>query len=139
MIDRLKFRAWYYDKDDENDLNNNKMFYNAQDTYDYLCGYPPIPESSFGDMLDDERWIVEQCIGLKDKNDKLIYENDIVKVSGIYESGIYKIEFCQSDCAYNLYNAEGDFVYQLTEDITRYMEVIGNIHENADLLEYKND
>lgn len=59
MNDRFKFRAWYYDKDDEYDSNNNKMFYNAQDTYDGLCGNPPIPTSSFGCIVDDECWTVE--------------------------------------------------------------------------------
>mgnify|MGYP002519703543 CR=1 FL=1 len=135
MKNRFKFRAWYYDKDDENDSDNNKMFYNAQDTYDCLGGNPPLRASSFGDIIDDERWVVEQCTGLKDKNGKLIYEGDIVEVSEAYENGIYEIKFCQSDCEYNLYNSEGNFIYQLTKSMARYMEVIGNIHENTNLLE----
>lgn len=135
MINRFKFRAWYHDEYDENDSDNNKMFYDAQDTYDYLGGNPPLRASSFGCIVDDERWTVEQCTGLKDKNGQLIYEGDIVEVSEAYENGIYKIEFCQSDCEYNLYNSEGNFIYQLTKSMSRYMEVIGNIHNNADLLE----
>ena len=141
MNDRFKFRAWYYDKDDENDSDNNKMFYDAQDTYDCLGGNPPLKASSFGDIIDDELWVVEQCTGLRDKNGKLIYENDLIKIDDVvevseaYENGIYKIEFCQSDCEYDLYNTEGNFIYQLTKSMARYMEVIGNIHENVDLLE----
>ena len=93
------------------------------------------------DMELDYHWYnfspdyVEQCTGLKDKNGKLIYEGDIVEVSEAYENGIYKIEFCQSDCEYHLYNKEGNFIHQLTKSMARYMKVIGNIHENKELLD----
>lgn len=79
--------------------------------------------------------VLEQSTGLKDKNGKLIYEGDVIEVGELYASGIYKIEFCQSDCSYNLYNAKGDFIYLLTKSVAKYNEVIGNIHESANLLE----
>jgi uncharacterized phage protein (TIGR01671 family) len=123
MIDRFRFRAWYYDKDDENDSDNNKMFYNAQDTYDCLGGNPPLKASSFGDIIDDERWVIEQCTGLKDKNGNLIYEGDIVK-SGKH---IYPVEWYVNGFAVN----DG---YDYLVDNGEW-EVIGNIHENTDLLE----
>lgn len=104
MNDRFKFRFW------------NKLRKTYENTYDLKCC----------EHLD---YVVpEQCTGLKDKNGKLIYEGDIVEVSEAYENGIYKVEFCQDDCEYNLYNTEGNFIYQLTKSMARYMEVIGNIH-----------
>lgn len=136
MNDRFKYRAWYCDKDDENDSDNNKMFYNAQDTYDCLGGNPPLGASSFGDIIDDECWVVEQCTGIKDKNGKLIYEGDIVDLddSETYavikwgeEDGCWRIITCEN----TIYTFDNLYGYELT--------ICGDIHENADLLENNND
>lgn len=66
-----------------------------------------------------------QCTGLRDKNGKLIYEGDILK------SGIH---------CYQVVWHEGKFV--LNKGCKNYpiggcdlMEIIGNIHENPELLE----
>lgn len=125
-MDRLKFRLW--DKDIGNYFEKPYIFINTDGKLvsdDCVNVYE----------IDPKAYIVEKCTGLKDKNGKLIYEGDIVEVSEAYENGIYKIEFCQSDCEYNLYNKEGNFIYQLTKSMARYMKVIGNIHENKELLD----
>jgi uncharacterized phage protein (TIGR01671 family) len=67
--------------------------------------------------------VLEQSTGLKDKNGKLIYEGDIVK-SGKH---IYPVEWCVNGFAVN----DG---YDYLVDNEEW-EIIGNIHENADLLE----
>ena len=129
MSDRFKFRAWYYDKDDENDSDNNKMFYDAQDTYDCLCGNPPIKASSFGCIVDDECWTVEQCTGLKDKNGRLIYENDLIKI----DDDVAVIKWSDYYARFMLESSEDNFDFETT--YAEECEIIGNIHENADLLE----
>lgn len=127
MNDRFNFRA--------KRIDNNKF------VYGYLCFiyidnekhckiYSPDDAMSYDCYTET----LGQCTGLKDRNGTLIYAGDIVELSEVYEDGIYKIEFCQSDCEYDLYNREDNFIYQLTESMTRYMEVIGNIHENKELL-----
>jgi len=120
MNDRFKFRAW--------DKEQNKMFYNAQMTYDYPLVSDACEADSFGTVLEDNNMIVMQCIGLKDKNGKLIFEGDILKdkygalhpiswnIKGFYEADTFAVA--------GFYNA-------IQED----MEVIGNVYENKELLE----
>ena len=69
----------------------------------------------------------DQCIGLKDKNDKLIYESDIVKetlTDFINEEIITVVKWDKLNATYNLEN------FQNCE-----REVIGNIYQNKSLLE----
>ncbi len=72
-----------------------------------------------------------QHTGLTDKNGKRIWENDIIELPG--EGGYFVCEW-QEDTARFVLNGEG-----LTVDFDNYwsyeVEVIGNIFDNADLLE----
>ena len=79
---------------------------------------------------------VGQYTGLKDKNGKEIYEGDIVKVNGAYigKDGIFIVVFRSG--AFKLDEAKKLFDTQLlAKGISNYCEVIGNIHDNPELLE----
>ena len=73
--------------------------------------------------IDDESTIC-QCTGLKDKDGNLIWENDILK----YDWGGTRIDFIKYDPPIFTYSQS--MRWNLQQD-----EVIGNIFDNAELLE----
>lgn len=131
MNDRFKFRVW--------NKEEKKMYYDAQNTYDYMTGEPIIFAESFGCLLNnDEEWEVEQCTGLKDKNGNLIYIGDIIKCGNgplntatvNYENGE---NFIDGIYPFNLYHDCGDTCHCQLRNYPEYAcEIIGNIHEQKD-------
>lgn len=125
---KIKFRAWIVDEE--------KYYYNVQNTYDYIdwfnTGDEPAPYMCFGDMLNDENIILEQYTGLKDKNGVEICEGDIVEM----DNYLYIIDYITNECAYRLRRAKNNTIsmFTLQSFKTKFIEVIGNIHENGEFL-----
>jgi hypothetical protein len=71
---------------------------------------------------------IGQYTGLTDKNGKKIFEGDIVKWDG---DEISNIRYC--DGVYRLCNEKGYYGVSLHNHYS-YVEVIGNIHDNPELL-----
>ena len=83
-------------------------------------------------FVEPEVLSIMQYTGLKDKNGEEIYEGDIIKAP----AGTFKVVW--RGCGFwidNLYK-EYDGGY-LGGDDGRHMEVIGNIHQNPELLAVK--
>ena len=76
--------------------------------------------------------ILEQCTGLKDINSKLIYEGDIVNTSNF---GKCFIEWADDEAGFTLHSIETVNYYSIY--CCNDFEIIGNIHENPELLEDK--
>lgn len=87
----------------------------------------------FDDPIEINPETICQYTGLTDKNGKKIWENDIVKHKDSQCFGIIRW-YCGDYvgwCVYDVYDDEQQF----TMDMLNECEVIGNIFDNADLLE----
>ena len=157
MQDRLKFRgvlklatqkivvysSFLKNYDDELVLSITEDYFKEQV---YKAGYKLTKEdwkivNSYSDQDDYypifnfycER--VEQCTGLKDKNGKLIYEGDILQDS---EQKILVKYDVSRHCFMFEYQDTSAYKRICDMDVlSGNFEVIGNVHENADLLENK--
>lgn len=139
----IKFRAW--------DKERKIYLYNVQDAYDTLSGFVKYDdgenadygEECFGDFLVNKRYDVEQFINMRDMNSRDIYIGDVVKVwSDMSELKMDPIisEIVSED----LFGRPGVFLKPaglhlidpcLHDSWSNQFEVIGNVHENPELLE----
>lgn len=133
MKDRFRFRLWdaelqtYFFSNDDGSLQ-----FDIEKVLDGLTVH--------------EGEVLEQCTGLKDKNGRLIYEGDILATSNkdtrydLWEpedwgySAIYWNEknLCFSGTKWFIDGPEEESVFN-----AEFVEVVGNIHENPELLEEK--
>ena len=124
MNREIKFRAWH---------NNAKKYMSE------LCLYLDTGElgdvsECFHNLENKEDYVLEQFTGLTDKNGKEIYEGDIIKA--IYPNAqfaneaeqITVVKWAYDRWAFN--NKTAGFYFSSL----LYPEVIGNIHENPELL-----
>lgn len=136
MNDRFKFRVW--DKLDEEYYDENCFQMQIESSGDlFIIGVGNDGEDCFWET---DNTVVEQCTGLKDKNGKLIFENDLIKCP----TGIYRIAVDDFGLWTVIYNNNpfeevgewGDVVkeYAFNQNNVE-IEVLGNINENASLLE----
>lgn len=163
MNDRLKFRAGfkvcYYDKDG----NDKELILKVNDCFAIENGGETIVVHAdiIGELLSDSGILaqgleymranfcygndyylidkleyLDQCTGLKDRNGRFIYENDLIKLlvarnrGWIRKGTIAPVEWRNFSCCGFMLSCMGN----LTEKCAKNCEVIGNIHENKELL-----
>lgn len=76
-----------------------------------------------------------QCTGLKDKNGKLIWENDIVNCMDAECCGYISWNESEAGFYFEVLLEDGRFEEEHIYDYQDCMEVIGNIFDNKELLE----
>ena len=120
----MKFRAYDYD--------NNRFEFDVQDTYDDGIS------SSFLDVLEGDRFVVEQYTGINDMNDVEIYEGDIIKFHVVILSPDDKVGYVKyyPEYGYSIMLPFGRVLRQeyWASGDKHTIEVIGNIHEDEELL-----
>lgn len=120
MTDRFKFRVW--DKEFKQYWTDEEIKENAA----WLL---------FPDNDNIENIEIEQCTGIKDKNGKPVFENDIIFINGEKWCVIWNDE----DCAFFFSNLKEVYHQPIFPDF--YMmagdfEVIGNVHTGKFSLEF---
>lgn len=130
MQDRLKIRVW----------DKYEKSYWLQSTIEQNIHWLMYPEEYKDANYPPDYVEIEQCVGLKDKNDKLIYECDIFKAEVINsyngDENLYKtiygqVSWFDIECCFSFAGYQPSDLFEI--------EIIGNIHENGDLLENKDE
>ena len=123
----IKFRAWHKEKKIMGevlgiDILHKEIFFSNEDVDCY----------EHTDFKDIE---LMQYTGLKDKNNKEIYEGDIVTL----HNSKYKVIFNSKEAGFVLRDDEFEMNIPFTNNNNKRMEVIGNIYENPELLKENNN
>ena len=140
----IKFRVW--------DIKNSAYF-KFNEYVESFSVFDLVNDEAcfFGDCITGrhDEFILEQFTGLTDKNGKEIYEGDILNCHRFYFDGYSEseeefnsmIEYNQNHCAFMVIGGKCDdddsFVHLLSDFLSsdpKGIEIIGNIHQNSDLL-----
>lgn len=127
-------------------VDNGEWVYGYYDVFRYHEDAPPIyliHTNGWTNSVEIEPGTVGQYTGMTDKNDKKIFEGDIVRYRPGYWRNLMQsvVEHCADKWNYPAFDLK-DYDYEANGLQLRHMgqielEVIGTIHDNPELLEVK--
>ena len=136
-----KFRAWI--KDYQVMRSVEFLAFNEKGVAEIFTNPEDGEPEDFRHTHSPEQAILMQSTGLKDCNDREIYEGDVIKVSdGLYEideeNPFVVVKWDEESGAYTTKDFTGEFDvlnlgWQIADELIR-VEVIGNIYENPELV-----
>lgn len=138
---RFRFRAW--------DKNEKKMFYDVQDSYDYM-GFgdgKALPVMHFGEIVSNNSdYVLMQSTGLTDEEGSELFEHDIVeceeKTNVGRRTGRYVLCYFEEASEWVLVDVDGftlaGYTHHTAESLNAFgaetLLKVGNVYENPDLL-----
>jgi len=130
---KIKYRAWDKQKKkflplgEENGFDLNLSILSTGQIFWFD---PSNKENPYEDVTD--KFIIQLYVGLDDKNEKEIYDGDIIKHKNY--KFLLKICWNNSSCSFKLISKDGG-ESNLSNTLSKMLEIIGNIYENPELLE----
>lgn len=136
-MDRFKFRIYdleqkHYLRVIQDETTGAEGFAAFYGKYNNIC-----KPMSFFLCHDIDRWVIEQCTGLKDKNGNLIYEGDIL--TEFYNpQANYIIKWNEKNAKFGLWYVDHFIIGQISRDggnlcwLPSEFVITGNIHEQAE-------
>lgn len=112
----------------------------------YSCGNNDNSSDITYDVIDDNIYVIQQYIGIKDKNGNNVYEGDIIRQSIKNRSAefqsklLWEVKFFADISCFGIVTGNCFQTFEdifTDDDVNWEIEVIGNIFENHDVLVYK--
>lgn len=127
---RFEFRAWNL----EDKIMHTTAFPTWNGSYEVWADNKPQTETEWLTNGPERECILMQFTGLKDKNEKDIYEGDIVGDKGDPNYFVIVWDKKYASFAAKLQNNNSNLLNEINEDWMKELSVIGNVHENPELL-----
>lgn len=120
MSRELNFRMYYYDR------------YTKKNEFAYFSAYDEFCDDTWCELNPKD---LEQYTGLKDKNGKEIYEGDIVEEEFDDQTNSYEVIWDEIELTWSVkLIGYGSSLRSYLWELNASRLVIGNIHENKELL-----